>query len=71
MTSSKGTCIEVNIIKLRQNGVKVCFVLLVLKSYTFLMFVHFSCSCTLRQVMQKLKLLKRVFVQNFPAKMTS
>ena len=72
MTSSKVKCIEVNIIKFRQNGVKFCsFFARFQKLHSLHVFVHFSCFCALRRVIQKLKLSKRFFVQNFPAKRTS
>ena len=72
MKSSKVTCIEVNIIKFRQNGVKFCpFFAHFKKLHILHVFVHFSCFCVLRRVIQKLKLSKRFFVQNFPAKRTS
>ena len=55
MTSSKVTCIEVNIIKLRQNSVKFCSHFDRFKKLHIPhVFVHFSCFCALRQVIQKL-----------------
>ena len=42
MMLSKVTCIEVNIIKCCQNGVKFCIILGVIKSYPFLMLLCIS-----------------------------
>ena len=69
MTSSKVTCIEVNIIMFCQNGVKFCsFFLLVLKA------THSSCFCAFLKLLctktgyTKAEITKRFFVKNFQQK---